>query len=528
MAGFTVDGAIDDEKIILRGVAPALGLNSCKIETTYNDTLLLTAVAAPGESQQATLPPAETSAFKDNISLCRTGDKQACRAVLASPLLTEERRAEFEAAAALPTAASTPVYLLFPFQCVIENGKPVFKPSTEPYYHEALDYRSPSSYALCSPDKGGWVQSLITTCHVIELTSFRLACKNGIAQAPGLTPAGKSTFAKNSRVDGDTVLLPLYSRWRTADVPEGFHRLPAGWGLVPPPMTLTAAKSLELFFGDKQIPVIGSAAQAMPRSFFLTLTDWAPLPEIMALAIFLTAAGFAAFGFSLDPDSPLSSRRAVFWIWLVIAAVGISSALSAGHAIKEAFDQGHREAAAIEKDRARLQALFPKRNGHVEPFQQRDLDLARDLQKPRTITNAAAVAADVPSRAFFYVLPALVFLIAYVRFMYAGYHYLVVRHPVEAVAAPALRSGGLLDKKKLVDALRGDPNEFTDHPPLHRTQNLLRRAHLLREKIETDADIAEAAMRRDRARALQAEAEADLREARKKLSWWQRLFGSWL
>ena len=87
----------------------------------------------------------------------------------------------------------------------------------------------------------------------------------------------------------------------------------------------------------------------MPLSFFLTLADWAPLPEIVALAIFLTAAGFAGFGFSLYPDSPLSPRRAVFWIWLVIAALGISAALSAGHAIKEAFDQGHREVAVVEK-----------------------------------------------------------------------------------------------------------------------------------------------------------------------------------
>ena len=63
--GFIVDGAIEDDKIILRGIAPGLGLNSCKIETTYYDTLELTAVAAPGETQQATLSPADTGAFKD-------------------------------------------------------------------------------------------------------------------------------------------------------------------------------------------------------------------------------------------------------------------------------------------------------------------------------------------------------------------------------------------------------------------------------------------------------------------------------
>ena len=59
--GFIVDGTIEDDKITLRGIAPALGLNSCKIETTYNDTLLLTAVATPGDSQQATLSPSRPS-----------------------------------------------------------------------------------------------------------------------------------------------------------------------------------------------------------------------------------------------------------------------------------------------------------------------------------------------------------------------------------------------------------------------------------------------------------------------------------
>ena len=62
--GFGVEGSIEGNQIILRGVAPGLGLNSCKVETTYYDTLLLTVVAAPGETQQATLSPTEAAAFQ--------------------------------------------------------------------------------------------------------------------------------------------------------------------------------------------------------------------------------------------------------------------------------------------------------------------------------------------------------------------------------------------------------------------------------------------------------------------------------
>jgi hypothetical protein len=97
----------------------------------------------------------------------------------------------------------------------------------------------------------------------------------------------------------------------------------------------------------------------MPQSFFLTLADWEPAPHIIVLVVFLTAAVFAGFGFSLYPDSRLSPRRPIFWVWLIVACVGIGAALSAGDSIKEAFEQGPRDAAAIAQDQARLQSLFP-------------------------------------------------------------------------------------------------------------------------------------------------------------------------
>ena len=522
--GFGVEGTIENDRITLRGIAPGLGLNSCKVETTYYDTLLLTAVAAPGDTQQATLSSSEAGAFQENIARCRTGDKNACKSVLASPLLTEERRAEMEAAAALPAPASSPVYLLFHFQCVIENGKPVFKPSTEPYYHEAINYRPSSSYAVCSPDKGGWVKSLITTCHVIELASLRLVCKDGIASAPVLALANNTTFAKVSRLDGDTLLVPVFKVFRVGDEPDGFHRVPQGWGLLPQPHAVTPAKNLEPFFEAKRIPVSGTPAQAMPQSFFLTLADWAPVPQIIVLSIFVTAAVFAAFGFSLYSDSRLSPRRTIFWIWLIVAAVGISSALSAGNAIKEAFDQGPKEAAAVAHDQVRLQSLFLRRDGHIEPFAKRDLDVAKDLQRPRTIINAAAVADEMPMWAFLYVLPALVFLLVYARFIYAGYHYLFVRHPVEATVGSALRTGELFDRAKVAAAFRDDAKTLFKQPPLHQTVNELRRGRMFRDKTEMDADLAQVMMRRDRARAAQAAAEVELQEIRKKLPWWRRFF----
>jgi hypothetical protein len=517
--GFAVHGSIrDGDKIMLQGIAPGLGATSCNQVTEFYDTLLLTAVST-GQGQAA-IAPQEDGAFKHNVSLCQTGDQHACRAVLASPLLNDEDRPRMEAASKLPDPNPNPVFLLFKFLCVVENGEPAFKPSSELYYYEALSYRPSQTYSLCSSKKDFWGMSFLPACQAVALSSFRLVCKDGIVNAPQLTLANTPKYA---RVEGDHVLAPFFSRFRDSDAPESLRPLPAGWGIVPEPRAVMNAKDLPILFAKKEIPVTGHAEQVPPKSFFLGLANAAPLPHMFALLILAAAALLAGFGFSLYPESPLGPRRYGFWLGLAIAVLGLMSSLSAGDAIKEAFAQGERETRVIAADQAMLNTLFPKYDGHFAPFQERDLNLARELMRPRAIPNAAAIATEVPGRAFLYLLPVLAFLIVYARFIFAGYHYLFVRHPAEEVAAPALQSGQLFDKNKLADSLAGDPHDLSEHPPVHRTWNLLRRARILRDKIEADADIAEAAMRRDRARAAQAEAQREWREARKKLPWWQRL-----
>ena len=173
--GFGVEGSIEGDKIILRGIAPGLGLNSCKVETTYYDTLVLTAVAAPGETAAGGLPGRGGRISRTTSPCCRSGDKTACAIVLTSPLLTEDRRAEMEAAAALPAAAASPVYLLFPFQCVIENGDPIFKPLRALLPRSA---RLPAGVILCGllPEKAAG-KSLLRPVTSIGLTLVRLVCK---------------------------------------------------------------------------------------------------------------------------------------------------------------------------------------------------------------------------------------------------------------------------------------------------------------------------------------------------------------
>ena len=67
-----------------------------------------------------------------------------------------------------------------------------------------------------------------------------------------------------------------------------------------------------------------------------------------------------------------------------------------------------------------------------------------------------------------------------------------------------------------------DPDKVSLAETLARTVN----TQALHEQVQADAELADALMRRDRARAMQAEAEAELRRMRATLPWWKRMFGA--
>lgn len=137
-------------------------------------------------------------------------------------------------------------------------------------------------------------------------------------------------------------------------------------------------------------------------------------------------------------------------------------------------------------------------------------------------TANAATQADPWFTLFKCLLPAVVLVAFNGLNVLRGWHYLFVSHPATSVAGPPLRHGVLLPKARLATALRPDPAQLFEHPPAYKSRDLMEKARALREKIDADADLAAAAMRRDRARAAKIAADAELREARKRLPWWQR------
>jgi len=472
--GFGVEGSIEGDKIILRGIAPGLGLNSCKVETTYYDTLVITAVAAPKETQQA-VSPSEAGGFR-----------------------------AMKAAAALPAAATSSVYLAFPFRCVIRNGEIILEPTSEPYYHEALAYRPATPFDICPPNLG------ISACKRFELTGLRLVCQGGIASAPALTLARPAQQIRMVRRQGDALVLPFYTGPRASEGPDNMYQAPAGLGLLPKPTDVISADDFVSMY-DPVRPQV-----ALPRSFFLTLANWFPVPQLIGISLLLAAIVLAFCGFYvINPQSSLSPKHAWYWILSVAAVLGLFYALTVGRDIHDAYGIG----------RPAIASPFIKHDGYIEPFSTRDAQAVRHPRQPQNDAEANALADDVAIKAYVAFLPVLLFLGVYARYIFAGYHYFFVSHPAQEVIKSGLRSGELFDLQKLAPTLREkpqDPDKLSLDETLARTAN----TQALREQVQADAELADALLRRDRARAMQAEAEAELRRMRARLPWWKRMFGA--
>lgn len=78
--------------------------------------------------------------------------------------------------------------------------------------------------------------------------------------------------------------------------------------------------------------------------------------------------------------------------------------------------------------------------------------------------------------------------------------YLLVQHPAEPIVNSALRRGKELDTIALQDALTPTISELALGKPLYHYKNQTKKARALKEKLDEDASLAQAAIRRERAR----------------------------
>jgi hypothetical protein len=87
-------------------------------------------------------------------------------------------------------------------------------------------------------------------------------------------------------------------------------------------------------------------------------------------------------------------------------------------------------------------------------------------------------------------------------------HWLFVKHPTEPVILPALRG-----EKPMLSAGASDVGA----KPAYHYQNQAEKARAVKEKLDADTEIAEATIKRERARAALLDAEYEVEEAKRRI-----------
>lgn len=473
-AGFSVQGSMNNGRIVLQGIATEL-TPSCQVYTTYYDTLQFTMLAASEQPQTAATPQSTPT-----------------------PATTTYRDA---APAGLASTVDV-AYLAFPFLCTMQNGEPILTPSRELYYHQALNYQPATQYNMCPQKDVG-----LPVCNTLKLTGLTLVSNGGTASATQLTFARNGAQIKDVKLKGDTLLLPNFA-FRPAGTVDDYFRAPSGLGLVPIPNSVISADDFRTMY--ERLP----PAVPLPWSFFHMLSNLGPGILILYLPL-LGAMGLAFFGFYVNPNSAFAPNNIWYWAISIAALIGLSWALNVGEIIDDAYGINQHNA-----------VQFIKNGNQVAPFSESVAKKAKHARRPETEAEASALATDVALKGYLYLLPLFLFLGIYARYIYAGYHYFFVAHPAQEAISTALNTGELVDVEKFAEAYNKEPALAGEHVSLTETLAQTLNTQALHEKVEADAALAEALMRRDRARAAQKEAEDELRQVRGKLSWWQQLFGA--
>jgi hypothetical protein len=108
---------------------------------------------------------------------------------------------------------------------------------------------------------------------------------------------------------------------------------------------------------------------------------------------------------------------------------------------------------------------------------------------------------------------AAVFLLVFGKRMYMGGYWLFVAHPAQAIVLPALQNDQKIDTKGLARTLaEGATDTGVKSTVEYEVQ--AEKARRLKEKLDADAAIAEATIRRERARAALEDAEREVNEAK--------------
>jgi hypothetical protein len=424
-------------------------------------------------------------------------------------------------------------FLITPFVCTASSHTPALAPKQEKFLHEIRGF-SQTPHRICA-----YVEQFQILrqgpapkrqeCRSVTIATYTVMCRGGAVSAAQWWAANDRS-RNPTRLAGRTLLVPMkggggwsispggsdFSGLRLADGAASYVPLPEGFGFS----TSFPVRALELPLHALSRPALDAPVERPASAPFLVrlLAEWHPWLQWIFGALIAGFSVIAYIGSRMNGGSGL--QRIGLLVLGVLAIYGISQSHMPATMPDGVFEAATRQAERLRQNQAELTRIVRVgANGMVEPIAQSDLPKIDAIVRGERLVDTEAS----PALATLVVLgPSLLLLFLFALPFLRGWHYLFVSHPATRVAGPPLRSGALFPKVELAHALRPDPAQLFNHPPAYKSRDMAEKAQALRDKIEADADIAAAAMRRDRARAAKMHADAELREARKKLPWWQR------
>ena len=442
------------------------------------------------------------------------------------------------ATVASATAEQARQFLSAPFLCTDGAPLPSFSQTNQRYLHEFKDFTETRHQACALVEAFQILRQgpppLKKECQTFTLVSCTVMCRGGAVSAARWWAASEQGQRSGARIAGNTLHVafrggggwsvgaggPGVTGMRVAERTASFAALPSGFGfsLNLPVQTLTLPWSSF----EKSLPAEAPASLHRPQpvpAWVQVFADWRPWPQLLIGLAVLGYGLIALVGLRTSPSTSLQRSGLVIMFGLALYSVSLTHVPAGIPGEAHAAAQNDIERARSNKlELARIVRLSSTTH-MVEPIATDDVKRIAQLMRPVVIADIDVQPAQWLMG---FLLPALLAAIVFVLPFLRGWHYLFVRHPAAIAIAPQLRTGALFEAQMLREALRPNPADLDTHPPAYKSWNLFERARALKDKINADADIADAAMRRDRARAQKMQAEADLREARRKLPWWQR------
>jgi hypothetical protein len=153
---------------------------------------------------------------------------------------------------------------------------------------------------------------------------------------------------------------------------------------------------------------------------------------------------------------------------------------------------------------------LPKAGGYLMPISGAKASMLFD--GPPITTDLLQNTAPFTAIAW---LSLLLWILFSAKRLYMGLYWTFVQHPAEPLVGLALQAGKPIDGIALAHTLNEGALDTGVKSTFHYKQQA-EKARVLREKLDADADIAEATIRRERARGALEDAERDIQEVKKR------------